>query len=260
MSAPGDRTADGTAGEAVGDRVARLLAAVLERSPRSCAELGQQLGVTLAELAPALEMLERSALISLDAERTTVRPGPAALRFARSVPDPTQPADLIEVAQANLHRLADESGETVNLILPRPDGTEAVAQVDGSHMLGVANWVGRPLGLHSTAAGKVFLAFGVAQLPDGELEPLTAETITDRRQLEAELEQARERGYAMIIDELEPGLSAVGAPVHGHDGEVIAVLCASGATLRLPRARLELLGRVAAEQASEVSRRLGHPG
>ena len=40
--------------------------------------------------------------------------------------------------------------------------TEAIAQADGSHMLGTANWIGRPLGLHCTAAGKVFLAHGAA--------------------------------------------------------------------------------------------------
>jgi hypothetical protein len=36
------------------------------------------------------------------------------------------------------------------------------------------------------------------------------------------------------------------------------VLCASGATLRLVPQRLELLGRVAVEQADEVSARLGY--
>ena len=35
-------------------------------------------------------------------------------------------------------------------------------------------WVGRPLGLHSTAAGKVFLAYGVATLPDGHLDAWTS--------------------------------------------------------------------------------------
>ncbi len=111
-----------------------------------------------------------------------------------------------------MRRLAAESGETANLMMPRSGGSEAIAQVDGSHLLGVTNWVGRPLGLHATAAGKVFLAFGTSTLPDGELESLTPATITDRTRLDAELEQVRERGYATIADELETGLAAVGAP------------------------------------------------
>lgn len=250
MSAP-DRGGDSVDAD---DQAARLLTAVLERSPRTLAELSDALGMSLEQLQSPLAALERHGLLSVDAERSVARPGPTVLRFARS---DLGTADLIEVAQPSLERLAAESGETVNLILPRPGGTEAVAQVDGTHLLGASNWVGRPLGLHSTAAGKVFLAFGVATLPEGELRALTPDTITDRRRLDAELAQVRSSGYAMLVDELEAGLSAAGAPVRGRGGEVIAVLCVSGASLRLPRARLELLGRVAAEQAGEISARLG---
>ena len=62
----------------------------------------------------------------------------------------------------------------------------------------------------------------------------------------------------MIVDELEPGLSAVGAPIRDRGGEVIAALTAAGASLRLGPQRLRLLGRVALEQAHVVSTRLGH--
>jgi IclR family acetate operon transcriptional repressor len=157
-----------------------------------------------------------------------------------------------------MRRLADESGETANLILPRPAGTEAVAQVDGRHLLGATNWIGRELPLHCTAAGKVFLAFGVAELGDGPLEGVTPATITDRARLERELEAVRDQGYATIVDELEPGLSAVAAPVRDRGGTVVAALTASGASLRLAPQRLRLLGRVALEQAHALSARLGH--
>jgi len=241
--------------EAAAEHTAQLVAAVLDRSPRTPAELADELGVTVADLQRLLPPLQRHALVALDPDQAEVRPGPAALRFARS---DIGRADLVELSRPSLRRLAAESGETANLILPRPGGTEAVAQVDGSHLLGVSNWVGRPLGLHTTAAGKVFLAFGAATLPDGELESLTPETITDRQRLAAELTEVRERGFATIADELEAGLSAVGAPVRERGGAVIGVLCLSGASLRLQRSRLELLGRVAVEQADEVSARLGH--
>ena len=42
-----------------------------------------------------------------------------------------------------LQRLAEVSGETSNLVVPRLDGVECVAQVDGRFLLGGANWVGR---------------------------------------------------------------------------------------------------------------------
>jgi DNA-binding IclR family transcriptional regulator len=242
-----------SAGQPAADQVARLLAQVLERSPRTLDQLETEAGIPADQLEWLLGALERHGLVALDADRASVRPGPAVLRFARS---DLGLADLVEAARPSLRRLAAESGETANLIVPRPQGTEAVAQVDGSHLLGVTNWVGRPLGLHTTAAGKVFVAFGVAVLPEGDLDAPTPDTITDRDELDAELETVRERGYATLVNELETGLAAVAAPVRARGGAVVAALCVSGATLRLASQRLELLGRVAAEQANELSARL----
>jgi len=58
------------------------------------------------------------------------------------------------------------------------------------------------------------------------------------------------------VDELEDGLSAVGAPVRDRGGSVVAAITLAGATLRLPAARLRLLGRLAVEQADALSARL----
>jgi DNA-binding IclR family transcriptional regulator len=236
------------------DHVAHLLAAVLDSSPRTVTELAEEVGVESVKIPPLLAVLESYDLVAWDSGRSGVRPG-TALRFARSY---IGREDLVELAQPSLRRLADESGETANLIVPRPAGTEAIAQVDGRHLLGASNWVGRELGLHCTAAGKVFLAFAVSELPDGELASLTPTTLTDREALGRELAAVREQGYATLVDELEPGLSAVGAPVRDRDGTVVAALTAAGATLRLPAQRLTLLGRVTVEQASAVSERLGY--
>jgi IclR family transcriptional regulator, acetate operon repressor len=235
------------------DRAARVLALVFERSPRNVTELAEAAGIDPVEVGPLVEVLSRHDLLSSD--RSSVRPGAAALRFARSG---VGREDLVELAQPSMRRLASESGETANLFVPRPAGSEAIAQVDGRHLLGATNWLGRELGLHCTASGKVFLAFGVSELPDGELQAATPATITDRPRLERELEAIRDQGYGTIVDELEPGLSAVAAPVRDRDGSVVAALTASGASLRLAPQRLRLLGRVALEQAHALSTRLGH--
>jgi DNA-binding IclR family transcriptional regulator len=224
------------------DQTARLLAAVLDRSPRAIDELTALVGT---DAGPLVAALERHGLLASDG--AGVRPGPAI-----------RGDDLATAAEPSLRRLAEESGETANLIVPRPGATEAIAQVDGRHLLGATNWLGRELGLHCTAAGKVFLAFGAAALPDGELDSLTPATVTDRARLARELEAVRDQGYATLVDELEPGLSAVAAPVRDRGGAVVAALSASGASLRLAPQRLRLLGRVALEQAHALSTRLGY--
>jgi DNA-binding IclR family transcriptional regulator len=235
------------------DLTARVLALVLERSPRTVIELETAVAASADSVRGALDALERHALVEWDPGRTHVRPGPREVRYARSG------RDLAELAQPAMRRLASESGETVNLMVRTAGGAEAIAQVDGRHVLGVSNWIGREVPDHCSAAGKVFLAFGTSTLPAGPLERLTPQTITDRPLLERDLEAVRRQGFATIADELELGLAAVAAPVRDADG-VVAALSVAGPTARLGEARLALLGRVAIEQAHAVSVQLGYPG
>lgn len=227
------------------ETAARALALVLAAEPRTAAELEAALG---GDVAAALVELERAGLVEAD-RAGAWRSGPAIVRHARLVA-------LAEIAAPVLEALAAESGETANLIVSRAGATEAIAQADGRHLLGATNWVGRPLPLHCSAAGKVLLAFGAATLADGALERFASASIVDRITLAGELEAVRERGYSTLVDELEDGLSAVGAPVRDLDGVVVAAITLAGATLRLPAARLALLGRLAVEQADALSARL----
>ena len=236
------------------DLTARLLALVLERSPRTVIELETAVGASADGVRAALDALERHGLIEWDAARSRVSPGPREVGYARAGDD------LAALAHGAMRRLASESGETVNLMVRTARGAEAIAQVDGRHVLGASNWVGREVPDHCSAAGKVFLAFGAAELPPGPLERHAPRTIVDRPLLERELEAVRRQGFATIVDELELGLAAVAAPVRDADGAAVAALSIAGPTARLSEARLGLLGRVAIEQAHTVSTQLGYAG
>lgn len=236
------------------ERTAQLLALVLEREPRSVGELTGDDEGARHDIRAALDALERHGLVEWDARRSQVRPGPLLNRFAR------RGQDLRELARPAMRRLADESGETVNVMVRSAGGAEAVAQVDGRHVLGASNWIGREVPDHCSAAGKVFLAHGVSALPPGPLEPRATGTITDRALLAKELDAVREQGYATITDELEVGLAAVAAPIRDASGTVVAALSLAGPTARLTQPRLDLLGRVAIEQAHAISTALGYAG
>ena len=117
-----------------------------------------------------------------------------------------------------------------------PRSTAATSSATGQ-------WLGRTVDYHCTAVGKVFLAFGRATLP----EPAAARATRPRRSpirrsSRPNSRRVRRQGFATTIDELEPGLAAIAAPVRGAGGDVVAALSISGPTLRLtprahPRAR-----------------------
>ncbi len=142
---------------------------------------------------------------------------------------------LIELAAPSLRRLADASGETINLAVPGPDGVEHLAQEDTAHFVGVTDWVGRRVPFELAANGKCFLTFGGVG--------------------HAQSTAIRANGYATSIDELEVGLTAMAAPVLGANGDAIAALSISGPTSRLKQ-RLEELAPLLKTEASNLSRRM----
>ena len=140
----------------------------------------------------------------------------------------------------------------MNVAVAGPAGVEHLAQRDSRFFLGSSNWIGRPVPFHAAANGKVFLAFGAAKLPRGALTQLTEHTVVDRAALELELAVVRERGWATTVEELEPGLLAVAAPVRDGHGDVIAALSVSAPVVRLPAERLVTLGPLVAAAAARV--------
>jgi IclR family transcriptional regulator, acetate operon repressor len=237
------------------DRAARLLMEVLD-APRALShtELMLATGLPRSTTSRLLLSLERNRLISRD--RTgRFGPGEAFVRFSWRGGGL---AELASIAGPFLELLGEQTGETVNLGIARHGVVEQIAQVDSRFVLGATNWMGRPVPLHCTAQGKVLLAFGATELPPGRLERCTQKTLTSRGALEAELGAVRRRGYAVTDGELEPGLVAVAAPVQNDYGTTLAAISVSGPGTRLRGSTRHEAARRCTEQATALSRALGH--
>lgn len=228
--------AEATGTQAI-DRAAQLLVRVVEAAqPPSVGELATRAGLPKSTTSRLLGALERQGLVQRLGDRGRVRPGPVLLRYASRDASST----LVELAAPSLRRLAEASGETINLAVPGPDGVEHLAQEDTAHFVGVTDWVGRSVAFELAANGKCFLAFGGAAEPTPELQ------------------RVRARGFATSIDELELGLSALAAPVFGPGGEALAALSISGPTARLTSERIAQLAPLLIEEANRLAERLGH--
>jgi DNA-binding IclR family transcriptional regulator len=90
-------------------------------------------------------------------------------------------------------------------------------------------------------------------MPNGKLEKLTDSTITDKTDLENELAKVRSVGYAVIIDELEPGLVAISVPVVNESGLVVAALSVSGPAARINQTRINELVKLLKNEVSKVA-------
>ena len=174
------------------DRAGEMLARLLESDePMSLRDLAEAADLPKSTASRLLTALERHGLVHQAGERGKLEPGPAILRFAHRG---GVERHLVELAHPALEAVAEASGETVNLSVPTPNGVDHLAQVDGRHFLGAGQWVGRRVDFHCTANGKVFLAFGAAELPPGPLARLTTETVVSRAALERPARARAPRG------------------------------------------------------------------
>jgi DNA-binding IclR family transcriptional regulator len=239
------------------DRAVTILELLASRGEGGVTELAGHLGVHKSTAFRLVAALERRGLVEQIDGRGKYRLGTGILRLAGAS---TSRLDLVQESRAVTKSLAQRTGETVNVAVLSDGAALYVDQVAGSSALQPHNWVGQRIPLHATSNGKALLS---ALEPDDvareapTLAAYTPNTITAAEALTRELDEVRRRGYAMAVDELEIGLSAVAAPIRNSHGEVIASLSVSGPTFRMGTRKLVQLADAVAQAAWEVSVRLG---
>ncbi|MET7292508.1 IclR family transcriptional regulator [Streptomyces griseoloalbus] len=241
------------------DRAVSVLEILARHGEAGVTEIAGELGVHKSTAFRLLGVLENRGLVAQAKDRGKYYLGAGVLRLAGAA------AVRLDISQEGVpvcRELADELGETVNIAVLDDDAAVNIMQARGTASVTAQNWLGRRTPLHATAGGKVFLAHLTPVLRESHLSrPLprfTEHTITGASVLRAELETVLERGFAATLEELEPGLAAVAAPVRAHDGTVIAALSVSGPVYRLNADRLPELGSRMGTAAAELSRRMGY--
>lgn len=170
--------------------------------------------------------------------------------------------DLARLCEPVLHGLCRDTGETVNLAVPYHGYAMIVDSVEGRHGIRTTAYAGARSPYHSTACGKVLLAFTAPDLQASlltsiRLDAKTPATIVDRAALLQELERIRERGWAYDFEENEVGAHCVAVPIIGADGRPCAAISVSGLKDRMAPMVLEGIARNASFKAAAISRALG---
>jgi DNA-binding IclR family transcriptional regulator len=180
--------------------------------------------------------------------------GAGLVDIARSAGSEVVLRDVHEV----LEHLAMQTGETAALAVLRNGALTYVDEVAPSAIVS-ASWSGQPVSLHATSTGKVVLAWAtdeeLARLMPRRLKRFTDSTITDKAGLRADLELARERGYATCHGEFDVSAWGVSAPVLDRMGALLAVVSIWGPPPRVVAERLPTLGASVVEAAQRMAPR-----
>lgn len=171
--------------------------------------------------------------------------------------------DLAREASPYLKELVNKCNETVHLGVLEEEEVLYLAKEESSHTIRMCSYVGKRAPVHCTALGKVLLAY----LPEGErkkilgkreIPRLTEKTITDKEELEKELNKVKKQGFALDRGENEKDVRCIAAPIRNYQGEVIAALSISSPAYRTNIYQQNHLKEALIEITKKISKRLGY--
>lgn len=242
------------------NKAAGVLDLLADRGEMTVADIAESLGEPRSSVYRLLASLESIDMIEPGVDRSTHRLGLHLLRLGSAV---TARFDERQAALPAMESIHAATGETVFLCVRRGDEAVCIERLDGKRVQSLELRLGGSLPMHRGAAPRTLLAFSPDEVIDayaasGNLERNGGPKMT-RRALLADVEEIRERGYAISDEDVTPGIAAVGAPLFDYRSEVRAALSISGTKPAILGDRDATVALVL-EAASRASRVLGYDG
>jgi len=227
------------------ERAVDLLARVAEEGgDATVATLASDAGLPTSTAYRLLAALERHGLVQRDAA-STVSLGTRVVALGRAA-EARLHERLVAPAAPAMERLVRERGETA--ILTAPCGLDAIVlhTVEARYTVRLSYAVYRRAPMHLGASGKVLAAW----LEPAERERLAA--AAGDGDLARTLAEVRERGWVLTSGEVDPGVSAVAAPVRDARGRILAGLSLAGPSARMAQAGFAETAAAVREAAAAI--------
>jgi DNA-binding IclR family transcriptional regulator len=244
-------------------RVIHILEALCE-SPRpvSLADLSRALHTPKSSMAALLRGLAVADFVV--ASEGSYRLGPGAFGLGSALLEARRRLQSSDLVREGMRRLAARSGETV-LYAVRDAGAATMTYVEviESHnavRFAVSQGDRRPL--YCTSGGRALLAAGSEQDVRGYLKRLkpqrfTASTETNKQRLADSIAAARATGVAQTVDQTAEGVTGTASAIRDAAGTAIGALIVAAPSPR-SQDRVHKLARLVLEEATAISRSLGH--
>jgi len=209
------------------------------RRAMTIAQLSLKTGIPRAAVRRCLYTLKQLGYADSEANNFFLKPGILALGYAYLSSTP-----LTVAAQPYLNELSHRLKESCVLAVLEQNEVMYVARSHGSRVLSLALNTGSRVPAYCTALGRVLLGgLSAIQLDryfaSVNLAPHTDRTITSEQKLRDSLFEVRQRGFAVIEEEMEIGLRSIAVPVRGASGAIVAALGIGAQTARVSRDAIE---------------------
>ena len=226
-----------------------------EDSAWSLAELSARLDLPKSTLHRFLVGLESNGILRRDAHDRKWRLGYRLFIWGSLAAESN---GLRHIARPVMHDLTGETGETTLLTVYHDHEVICTEKVETNHHVRLSLEIGMRRPCHAGASSKALMAY----LPEAEIDAIIREkglpklcinTITDPARLKAEINQVRAQGYALSLEETDPGAWGAAAPIRDWRGEVVGALGIAGPTQRYDPTRLQDYALLCCQAADKVS-------
>lgn len=231
------------------ERALDILICFTKNSELALTEISSLIGLHKSTVHRLLATLEDKGFVVRNPETEKYRLGLKIWELSMHLSQSDDPAIRLLPA---MEALRDRLGETVSLYLR--DGAERlrIQAVQSNQAIRRVAQVGVRLPLSVGASSKVLVAFAP---PEDQEELLNApdwpESV-DRETYRKQLADILQKGYAISIEEREPGAAAVSVPIFDRYGKAAAALSMSGPVTRLSAEKLREYAPVLKEAAREM--------
>ena len=221
-------------------------------------QLAQRLKLTKGSVhRHLLTLVERGYLVQ-NPTTTRYALGPRSRLLAHHAPD----TDLIQLAAGAMRELRDQLGHSVVLSESTPRGALVLSMVPGSAAIEIGVRSGSELPFHSSAQGKILLAFAPRpqqlRILARPLQSFTPHTVVDPKPLEDELLRVTQLGFATAPEQAMLGINAVAAPIFDDADSCAGALALVGSIQFLPAEPDTNSISALKAAAGQISRMLGH--
>jgi len=205
-----------------------IIEALQELGSTGVSELAEHLDLPTSTVFDHLSTLENEGFVTSDDDGYRV-----GARFLEVGGYARKQDPIYDVAEPEIQKMAHQTGEHANLVVEQCGKAVFYAKAEGEDAFQLDTHVGKHVDLSTTSAGKAILAEYDDEkiheiLDEHGLPEVTEHTVTNRDRLFEEIEECRERGYAVDDEERIPGVRCVGAAITDDNGDVLGAVSVSG--------------------------------
>ncbi len=214
------------------DRALHILKLFKEYDELGISMISRLLGLPKGTVHGLVKTLERNGFLEKNDKTQRYRCGMEAFKLGMSF---AARMDLRRISANRAQKLCEEIQETVHLAVLMDGMCLNVDQFSPARPFLLIPQVGSAVPAHCTATGKVLLS----QLNEEQLHAViersgligyTKYTVANIDDLQLQIQEVRDKGYAISNQEALLGLTCIGAPIKDYTGSITAAISVAGST------------------------------